>query len=92
MQSITLQTHVGSDGILKLEVPVGLTDVDLEVVVTLQALDASPDGDASGDSPWPPGFFERTFGILADEPLEREPQGEYEVRNSSCASTFEANH
>lgn len=70
MQSITLQTHVGSDGILKLEVPVGLTDVDLEVVVTLQALEAS-DGDQEADgSHWPPGFFERTFGILADEPLD----------------------
>ncbi|HEX8682818.1 MAG TPA: hypothetical protein VF707_10925 [Ardenticatenaceae bacterium] len=88
MQSITLKTHVGSDGILKLEVPVGLTDVNLEVVVTLQALNASPDRESSDDSSWPPDFFERTFGILANEPLEREAQGENEVRNSSCASSF----
>lgn len=29
---------------------------------------------------WPPGYFEQTYGSLKDEPLERGPQGEYEVR------------
>ena len=32
--------------------------------------------DANG---WPLGFFEETFGSLPDVP-EREPQGDYEVR------------
>ncbi len=30
---------------------------------------------------WPPGFFERTYGSLADDPMERPPQGDYEVRD-----------
>ncbi|MEP7293687.1 MAG: hypothetical protein ABI835_18005 [Chloroflexota bacterium] len=30
---------------------------------------------------WPPGFFERTAGSLAHDPIERPPQGEYEVRD-----------
>lgn len=30
---------------------------------------------------WPPGFFERTYGSLADDPIERPPQGEYEERD-----------
>jgi hypothetical protein len=30
---------------------------------------------------WPPGFFERTYGSLADDPIERPPQGDYEVRD-----------
>ena len=30
---------------------------------------------------WPPGFFERTAGSLADDPIERPPQGDYEVRD-----------
>ena len=30
---------------------------------------------------WPPGFFERTYGILIDDPIERPPQGEYEERD-----------
>lgn len=30
---------------------------------------------------WPPGFFERTYGSLADDPIERPPQGDFEVRD-----------
>lgn len=29
---------------------------------------------------WPEGFFNDTFGILAGDPLTREPQGEIETR------------
>ena len=29
----------------------------------------------------PPGFFERTYGSLADDPIERPPQGDYEIRD-----------
>ena len=31
---------------------------------------------------WQPGFFESTAGCLADDPLVRYPQGEYEQRES----------
>jgi len=37
----------------------------------------SSDEDANG---WPVGFFERTYGSLADEPIERPPQGAPEIR------------
>lgn len=30
---------------------------------------------------WPHGFFERTAGSLAHDPIERPPQGEYEARD-----------
>lgn len=70
MQSITLQTHIGLDGVLKLEVPVGVADIDLEVVVTLQTVEASINSEAGSE--WPLGFFERTFGVLADEPLQHQ--------------------
>ena len=29
---------------------------------------------------WPSGFFEETAGCLADDPIQRYPQGEYEER------------
>jgi hypothetical protein len=29
---------------------------------------------------WPPGFFEQTYGMFKDDPLERLPAGNYEVR------------
>jgi hypothetical protein len=31
---------------------------------------------------WPVGFFENVIGALKDDPIERGPQGEYEVRES----------
>lgn len=77
MQSITLRSHVGPDGILHLMVPVGVTDKDLEVMVIYQPLEyeltKTPE-----ELGWPPGFFERTAGTIPD--LERPPQGEYEAR------------
>ena len=77
MQSITLHSRVGQDGILKLQVPLGLTNTEIEVMVIVQPV-APATSDTRG---WPPGFFEQTFGCLRDEPLLREPQGEYEVRD-----------
>jgi len=77
LHSITLQSHVGSDGVLKLQVPVGIKDVDLEVVLIVQPLSNSTE---RARQPWPAGFFEQTFGSLRDMPLVREPQGEYEQR------------
>ena len=42
------------------------------------------EGTANAKTPeelgWPPGFFERTFGCLQDDPIVRWPQGEYEER------------
>lgn len=80
MQSITLRSRVGEDGILHLEVPVGLTNADLEVTVTVQLIDLQPKAKTPEELGWPPGFFEQTAGALADDPLVRGVQGEYEVR------------
>lgn len=80
MQSITLHSHVGEDGILQLSVPVGMTDVDLEVMVIVQPVVKKESAKTPQELGWPPNFFERTFGSLRDEPLEREPQGELQER------------
>ncbi len=79
MHTITMRSHVGRDGVLKLEIPVGLADADLEVVVVVQPL-LSPNN-ADGGAGWPAGFFEETYGSFADEPLERGDQGLVEVRD-----------
>ena len=75
METITLHSRVGADGLLKLQVPLKATNTDLEVVLIVQ-----PVVPAEQDLGWPPGFFEQTYGSFQDQPLVREPQGEYETR------------
>ena len=54
METITLHSRVGADGLLKLQVPVNLTNTELDVVLIVQPV-ASVD-QALG---WPPGFLKR---------------------------------
>lgn len=75
METITLHSRVGADGLLKLQVPVKLTNTDLEVVLIVQPVAST--GDSLG---WPPGFFEEVAGGWTGERLVREDQGQYEVR------------
>ena len=75
METITLHSRVGADGLLKLQVPVNLTNTELDVVLIVQPV-ASVD-QALG---WPPGFFEEVAGGWKGELLVREDQGQYEVR------------
>jgi len=74
MQSITLHTRVGEDGILKLEMPANVRNTKLEIVLVFTSTGEESAG-------WPPGFFEKTFGCIPDFP-DRAPQGEYETRNA----------
>ena len=76
METITLHSRVGADGLLKLQVPIKLTNTELEVVLIVQ-----PVASANQESGWPPGFFEQTYGSFHDQPLVRESQGEYEIRD-----------
>ena len=70
MQSIKIRSHIGPDGILHLDVPVGVHDADLEVTVTVQPVDSTPQGKG-----WPLGFFEETFGSFKDNPLMIDSEG-----------------
>ncbi len=38
MQTIILQSHVGSDGILHLDVPVNLTDIECKITMVLELI------------------------------------------------------
>ncbi len=73
MQTIKLDARVGHDGILKLELPLEVSDTDLEVLVVVQAKEKRG---------WPVGYFDRTAGALADDPIERPSQGAYEERDA----------
>lgn len=70
METIKLRTHIGDDGILTLELPPSMNNRAVEVVVVVQALEDK----AVDEMGWPVGFFDRTYGALADDPIERPPQ------------------
>jgi hypothetical protein len=76
MQSLTLRTRVGKDGILKLETPIGIKNAELEVILVvhpIEIVEPVPD--------WPDNFFSEIIGGWEGTPLVREPQGSYETRS-----------
>ncbi|MCL1464730.1 hypothetical protein [Argonema galeatum] len=83
MQSIKLRSHVGEDGILHLDVPVGIADTDLEVTVTVQPVTAAQTDTPQGKG-WPPGFFEETFGSFKDDPIVIDSEGVFDDWNRSA--------
>lgn len=76
MQSLTLYAHVGKDGILKLETPIGVANTDLEVILIV-----NPVSQTRPALEWPANFFTEIIGGWEGNPLIRESQGRYEARN-----------
>jgi hypothetical protein len=62
METIIFRKHVGDDGILKLELPIGETNVDCEISITVRSKMSQDEWAA---------FIEETAGSLADDPIER---------------------
>jgi hypothetical protein len=79
MRSIFIRSRVGADGILHLDVPSGLVDTEVEIMVILQPV-GQPDPGRTAELGWPPGFFEDVVGGWQGEPLKREDEGDYEAR------------
>ncbi len=73
MHSFRLRSHVGSDGILNLQVPSGIKDADVEVIVTVKALSLTSPVNQPAQRGWQPGFFELA-GSWEGEPLVRPEQ------------------
>ncbi|MFB2878203.1 hypothetical protein [Floridanema aerugineum] len=76
---ILVHSHVGSDGILQLQVPTEFKDTDLKVTITIQSVNPA-EKKTPEELGWTPGFFERTAGAWEGEPLTRAQQGEFEER------------
>lgn len=57
-----------------------MTGVDLEVMVIVQPIVKTELAKTPEEFGWPPGFFKQTDGALANDPLVRGEQGEYQVR------------
>jgi len=73
METIKLRTHIGSDGLLKLEMPVAAFDVDADVVIVYSV---RPKQKEDWES-----FVNRTYGILADDPMERPAELPPDIRD-----------
>ncbi len=55
METVRLKSHVGNDGVLHLDVPIGLHDTYLEVVVVVQPISSTqtvPSGTPEWQSSW----------------------------------------
>jgi hypothetical protein len=67
METLKFKTRVGSDGVVKLEIPTDLRDQEVEIVLVMQPLAVEP----LDNMGYPIGYFEETYGMFADEPLKR---------------------
>jgi hypothetical protein len=80
MQSLTLDSYIGADGILLLKVPFTPQEANLKVKVTIQPVPS--ESKSPEELGYPPGFFEEVAGGWVGEPLVRAEQGEFEQRES----------
>lgn len=67
MKTITLKARSDENGVVRLEVPTDICEKDLEIVLVLQTIDDEPVDDMG----YPVGYFDETYGSLADDPIER---------------------
>jgi hypothetical protein len=75
MEMLKLNGYVDENGHLTLNLPIYLAKQKVEVIIQVPQEDVP--SDANG---WPMGYFEETYGILADHPIERGDQGTFEER------------
>jgi hypothetical protein len=78
MRTIETTATVTENGVLTINLPHDVPPGKHAVVVVID--EAPIEREPLDERGWPVGFFERTAGALADTPLERGDQGEYEVR------------
>lgn len=82
MESIKLNSHVGEDGVLQLQIPVSMKNTDLEVMVIIQpASSNSTVPKASEALGYSREFLEQVVGGWEEELLDRPTQLPYDERN-----------
>jgi hypothetical protein len=79
MVSFSVKTRLMANGTLQMAIPTGLPEADVDVLVVVRHVAPCSTGSAAPVS-WPEGFFDKTFGCLAEDPLVREPQVQHEAR------------
>jgi hypothetical protein len=80
MESIKVRRHVGQDGILHLDISIGIIERDVEVMVIYQPV-SSPT--VTGRS------LEQFYGICADDPIVLDDRGISESLDDDLAGAFD---
>ena len=80
MESLKVRRRVGQDGILHLDIPVGIIERDVEVMVIYQSV---PSSIATGRS------LEQFYGICADDPIVIDDRGVSESLDDDLAGAFD---
>jgi len=76
MNRIVVKSKIGGDGVLHLDLPVGLAEADREVQVTVESIGTKT---PMTQEEWR-AFVLATAGSITDPTFERPPQGEFEQR------------
>lgn len=62
-------------------IPEEMRNRDVEIIILpLDEKTGNSDAVETDENGYPIGFFEETAGSLEDDPIERAPQGEFEIR------------
>jgi hypothetical protein len=77
MHRLVVQSRVGSDGVLHIDIPMGKEDADREVQVTIVPVRVGPSPMTQEE--WRQLVME-TAGSITDPSFVRHEQGEYEQR------------
>jgi len=89
MQTIKLKSHVGEDGVLQLQLPIGIKNTDLEVIVVFQAVkaDSKP---SEAITPEELGYSREFIEVLGswEGELERPEQTPFQEREEVNWDTF----
>ena len=75
------ETVKNAPSMIRIPIPNELRNRNVEIII-LPLDEKAENGDEVevDKNGYPIGFFEETAGSLADDPIERAPQGEYETR------------
>lgn len=80
MESIKVRQRVGQDGILHLDIPVGLSGRDIDVMVIYQPVQVTTAAMLS---------LEDLYGICADDPIHVDDAGISDALDEDLAGAFE---
>ncbi len=80
MESVRVRQHIGQDGILHLEIPVGLADREVEVMVIYQPVQLLGTMTPS---------LAQLYGACADDPISVDDEGVSEALDNDLTGAFD---